>query len=71
MWRTRIGLIITTILVLIAFFGRYFAPYGENEGIGVAMKPARRARRMPSLFGSGELGRDIWTRFLYGGTARS
>ena len=45
MWRTRIGLIITLALVLIAFFGRYFAPYGEKEGIGVAMKPAERARR--------------------------
>ncbi len=66
MWRTRIGLIITTILVFIAFFGRYFAPYGENEGIGVAMKPASQLKQ-DSLFGSGELGRDIWTRFLYGG----
>lgn len=66
MWRTRVGLIITTILVFIAFFGRYFAPYGENEGIGVAMKPASELEK-DSLFGSGELGRDIWTRFLYGG----
>jgi peptide/nickel transport system permease protein len=66
MWRTRTGLIITTILVFIAFFGRYFAPYGENEGIGVAMKPASQLEQ-DSLFGSGELGRDIWTRFLYGG----
>ena len=39
-WRTRVGLIITTIPVFIAFFGRYFELYGENEGIGVAMKPA-------------------------------
>jgi peptide/nickel transport system permease protein len=66
MWRTRIGLIITASLVFIAFFGRYFAPYGENEGIGVAMKPASELEQ-DSLFGSGELGRDIWTRFLYGG----
>ncbi|MFM2071343.1 MAG: hypothetical protein RLZZ623_1606 [Actinomycetota bacterium] len=66
MWRTRIGMIITLVLVLIAFFGRYFAPYGENEGIGVAMKPADQLKQ-PSLFGTGKLGRDIWTRFLYGG----
>jgi peptide/nickel transport system permease protein len=66
MWRTRIGLIIAAFLVFIAFFGRYFAPYGENEGIGVAMKPASELEK-DSLFGSGELGRDIWTRFLYGG----
>jgi peptide/nickel transport system permease protein len=66
MWRTRVGLIITAMLVFVAFFGRYFAPYGENEGIGVAMKPASQLDKS-SLFGSGELGRDIWTRFLYGG----
>lgn len=66
MWRTRIGLGITIAVTLVAFFGRYFAPYGENEGIGVAFKPASETRE-PSLFGSGELGRDVWTRFLYGG----
>jgi peptide/nickel transport system permease protein len=66
LWRTRIGLVITLALMVLAFFGRYFAPYGENEGIGVAMKPASELKK-PSLFGSGELGRDIWTRFLYGG----
>lgn len=66
MWRTRVGLIITMMLLFVAFFGRYFAPYGENEGIGVAMKPASELDK-DSLFGSGELGRDIWTRFLYGG----
>jgi peptide/nickel transport system permease protein len=66
MWRTRIGLIITLALVLIAFFGRHVAPYGEKEGIGVAMKPAEELD-VPSRFGTGELGLDIWTRFLYGG----
>ena len=68
MWRTRIGLIITAALVFLAFCGRYFAPYEENHGIGVAMQPAGSPKiHEPSLFGSGELGRDIWTRFLYGG----
>ena len=66
MRRTQIGLVITVIIAFVAFFGRYVAPYGENEGIGVAMKPAS-ALKKDSLFGSGELGRDIWTRFLYGG----
>lgn len=66
MWRTRVGIGITIAVALVAFFGRYVAPYGENEGIGVAMKPASQARK-PSLFGTGELGRDVWTRFLYGG----
>ncbi|MFM2183410.1 MAG: hypothetical protein RJB61_1704 [Actinomycetota bacterium] len=66
MRRTQIGIGITIAVALVAFLGRYIAPYGENEGIGVAMKPASKLR-VPSLFGSGELGRDVWTRFLYGG----
>lgn len=66
MRRTQVGLGITAFVALVAFFGRYIAPYGENEGIGVAMKPASKLK-VPSLFGSGELGRDVWTRFLYGG----
>ncbi|MFZ9629337.1 MAG: ABC transporter permease [Ilumatobacteraceae bacterium] len=66
MRRTQVGLVITAVIAIVAFFGRYIAPYGENEGIGVAMKPAS-ALKKDSLFGSGELGRDIWTRFLYGG----
>lgn len=66
MRRTQLGLVITVFIAIVAFFGRYIAPYGENQGIGVAMKPAS-ALKKPSLFGSGELGRDVWTRFLYGG----
>ena len=66
MWRTRIGLAISALLVLVAFFGRTIAPYGERELIGVAMKPASKLN-VDSVFGTGELGTDIWTRFLYGG----
>ncbi|MEQ1873893.1 MAG: ABC transporter permease [Ilumatobacteraceae bacterium] len=68
MWRTRFGLLLTTALVCFAFFGRYFAPYDEDQFIGVAMQAADSDQlREPSLFGSGKLGFDIWTRFLYGG----
>ena len=66
LWRTRIGVAVTLLVAMIAFFGRYIAPYGEDEGIGVAMTPADELS-LPSLFGSGHLGRDVWTRFLYGG----
>ena len=68
MWRTRIGLIITAALVFLAFCGRYFAPFGETEFIGIAMQPANSTKLHEStVFGTGKLGFDIWTRFLYGG----
>jgi peptide/nickel transport system permease protein len=66
MWRTRIGLIIVALLVAIALFGHLIAPYSEQQGIGIPFKPANKTRK-PTLFGSAELGHDVWTRFLYGG----
>jgi peptide/nickel transport system permease protein len=66
MWRTRIGLGIAGALALVALFGRYVAPYGEQEGIAAPYKPAAETR-LPSHFGSAAVGHDVWTRFLYGG----
>jgi peptide/nickel transport system permease protein len=66
MWRTRIGLLFVVALAAIAFFGRYIAPYTEQQGIGSPYKPAGKTR-LPSHFGSAKVGHDVWTRFLYGG----
>jgi peptide/nickel transport system permease protein len=66
MWRTRIGLLIVALLCLIALFGRYIAPYGEVEAVGLPFKPAGKTRKH-TLFGSADVGHDVWTRFLYGG----
>lgn len=66
MWRTRLGLILATLLALVAIFGGYVAPYGEQQGIGSPFKPASETR-LPSHFGSAKVGHDVWTRFLYGG----
>lgn len=63
LWRTRIGLGIVLALFLIGFFGRYFAPFGESEPLGLPNK----ADIPGSLLGTGKLGLDVWTRFLYGG----
>ncbi|MCI0424552.1 MAG: ABC transporter permease [Actinobacteria bacterium] len=63
MWRTKIGVAIVSLLVLIAFFGRFIAPFGENEALGIPNDPDLEG----SLFGLGKLGYDVWTRFLYGG----
>lgn len=66
LWRTRIGLVFTLVLTFIALFGRYFAPYGEQEFVGKANQWPGELKK-DTLFGTGELGYDIWTRFLYGG----
>jgi len=47
-------------------FGRYLAPYGEREAVGLPFKP-RGETRKPTWFGSANVGHDVWTRFLYGG----
>lgn len=66
MWRTRVGLIIVTLLTIVALFGRYVAPYGEVEAVGLPFKPAGKTRKH-SWLGSANRGHDVWSRFLYGG----
>ena len=66
MWRTKIGALIVLFLVLLSIFGRFIAPYGEREAVGLPFKPSGQTRK-PTLFGSAKLGHDVWTRFLYGG----
>jgi peptide/nickel transport system permease protein len=62
LWRTRIGLILVGILVAIAVFGRFFAPYGPTAFAG---QPNTRPSNL--LFGTDHLGQDVWSRFLWGG----
>jgi peptide/nickel transport system permease protein len=66
LWRTRVGLVIVVVLVALALFGRYIAPYAESKGVGLPNKPPGKTR-LPTVFGSGYKGQDVWTRFLYGG----
>ncbi|HEY0519135.1 MAG TPA: ABC transporter permease [Ilumatobacteraceae bacterium] len=66
MWRTRVGLAIVGLLCIIALFGRYIAPYGETAAVGLPFKPSDKTRKH-TLFGSADVGHDVWTRFLYGG----
>jgi len=66
MWRTRVGLMIVALLCAVALFGRYVAPYGEAEAVGLPFKPNGKTRK-DAIFGSANVGHDVWTRFLYGG----
>jgi peptide/nickel transport system permease protein len=63
--RTQIGLAIMVLLMLVAVFGRYFAPFGEVEVVGGGLPNERNAPG--SVFGSDYFGSDVWSRFLYGG----
>jgi peptide/nickel transport system permease protein len=61
--RTRVGLAIVAVMVLIALFGPLVAPHSPTEFVGVPNSgPSSHA-----LFGTDALGRDVFSRFLYGG----
>jgi peptide/nickel transport system permease protein len=63
MLRTRIGVGIVTLILLIAVFGPLIAPHSPTEFVAVPnSKPSGDA-----LFGADALGRDVWSRFLHGG----
>ena len=62
-WRSRIGLVIFVVMVVIALAGPLFAPHSPNQFVTAPnSQPSSEA-----LFGGDNLGRDIWSRFLYGG----
>lgn len=63
MGRTKVGVAITALTVLVALVGPLFAPYSPTEFVAVPNSgPSGEA-----LFGADALGRDVFTRFLYGG----
>jgi peptide/nickel transport system permease protein len=63
-WRSRIGLAIFVLMVLISLFGPLIAPH---QPTAFASAPNSPAGVNGLLFGSDSLGRDVWSRFLYGG----
>jgi peptide/nickel transport system permease protein len=63
MTRTRIGVAIVVLIVLVALFGPLVAPYSPTEFVAIPnSKPSGDV-----LFGADALGRDVWSRFLHGG----
>jgi peptide/nickel transport system permease protein len=61
--RTRIGLLIVGIIVVIAVFGPLAAPHTPTEFVAVPNSGPSSA----AVFGSDALGRDVLSRFLHGG----
>jgi peptide/nickel transport system permease protein len=63
--RTKIGLGITLLLVGIAVFGRLVAPYAPDQGVEGQLPFAPPSS--DAWLGTDTLGRDVLSRFLYGG----
>jgi peptide/nickel transport system permease protein len=63
LWRTRIGVALVGVIVLLAIIGPYVAPYGPNTPVGVPNSvPSGKA-----VLGTDYLGQDVLSRVLYGG----
>lgn len=63
LWRTRIGLAITLLLVGIAIFGPLLAPHSPTQFVGTPFQSS--GANLP--LGADQLGQDVWSRFLDGG----
>jgi peptide/nickel transport system permease protein len=63
LWRTRLGLIMVLILVLVAVIGPYVAPDDPSKFVAVPFSPPGG----PAALGTDYLGQDVLSRFLYGG----
>lgn len=61
--RTRVGLAIVGALVLFAVLGPRLSPHTPTEFVG---KP-NAGRSATALFGTDQLGRDVWSRVMHGG----
>ena len=61
--RTRIGLGMVGFIVLIALFGPLFAPHSPTEFVSAP----NHGPTSDAIFGADALGRDVFSRFLYGG----
>jgi len=61
--RTKIGFAVFLVLLCIALFGRYVAPYSPTEFVGPPFSLPSSAYWLGTDF----LGRDVLTRVLYGG----
>jgi len=63
LWRTRIGVALVGLIVLLAIVGPYFAPYGPSTPVGIPnANPSGKA-----VLGTDYLGQDVLSRVLYGG----
>ncbi len=60
---TKVGLLLTLLVLGVAFVGPLFSPHSPSEFVGVPFSPAGTG----GPFGTDNLGRDVLSRFLHGG----
>jgi peptide/nickel transport system permease protein len=61
--RTRVGLVIVSVIVVVALAGPLVAPHSPTEFVAAPNSPPGGE----AVFGADALGRDVLSRFLYGG----
>jgi peptide/nickel transport system permease protein len=61
----RIGLVLGVLMLLLATVGRLLAPYSPTA---INAGPSRAGPSSAHLLGCDDLGRDVFSRFLYGGS---
>ena len=61
--RTKVGVVLVVLVVALAVIGPFFAPYSPSEFAGIPTAgPSSH-----TLLGTDYLGRDVLSRFLWGG----
>ncbi len=63
LWRTRIGLVLVGLLVIVALFGPFIAPHSPTAFVGIP----NTGPSGDAIFGTDHIGQDVWSRFLWGG----
>ena len=61
--RTKVGVVLVLLLVGVAVIGPFFAPHSPSEFVG----PPYAHASSHALLGTDNLGRDVFSRFLWGG----
>jgi peptide/nickel transport system permease protein len=61
-----VGLSIFIILIFLAVFANWIAPYPQDAGIAVHFNQTLQPPSFKHIFGTDDLGRDIFSRILFG-----
>ena len=59
----KVGAVLVGIIIAIALFGPLIAPYTFDEFVDIP----NGGRTETAMLGADYLGRDVWSRFLFGG----